>query len=85
MDLGDDLRSGQVQQVRIALDVARVIAEAPAAILVLGQLAAVDEHAPGSVEDEDPLGEKLFELCSRVLHENDSRLRGREPEGSLAL
>ncbi len=85
MDLGDDLRSGQVEDVRIALDVVRVRGEPLAAILLLGELAAMDEHAPRPVEHEDPLGEQFLELCADVLHEFDSRLKGREPEGSRAL
>ena len=34
----------------------------------------MDEHAPGAVEDEDPLGEEGFELCADVLHDFGSRL-----------
>jgi hypothetical protein len=60
VDLGDDLRVGQVEEIGIALDVLVVVAEAPAAVLVLRELAPVDEDAPRPVEDEDPLGEKLF-------------------------
>jgi hypothetical protein len=35
----------------------------------------MDEHAPGPVEDEDPLGEETLELWSDVLHEIGSRLK----------
>ena len=87
VDLGDDLRLRQVQEIGIALDVARVLAEALAPVLVLGQLAPVDEHAPGPVEHEDALGQKAASSCSaNVLHENDSRLkRSGAGEGSRAL
>ena len=33
------------------------------------------KHAPGPVENEDSLGEELFELCAGVLHEIGSRLK----------
>jgi hypothetical protein len=45
----------------------------------------MDEHAPGSVENEDPLGEKLLELWSDVLHEIGSRLKVGSREDSRAL
>ena len=70
VDPGDDLGRGQVQQVRIAFDIPRVFTEALAAVLLFREPAAVDEDAPGPVEDEDPLGEKLFELCSGVRHDS---------------
>ena len=85
MDLGDDLGRGQVQEIRVALDVVRVRGEAFAAVLLLGESAAVDEHAPRAVEHKDSLGEEFTELFSDVLHEIGSRLKGREPEGSRAL
>ncbi len=85
VDLGDDLRRGEVQEIRVALDVVRVRGEPLAAVLLLAQPAAVDEHAPRPVENEDSLGEKLLELFFDVLHEIGSRLKGREPEGSRAL
>ena len=59
VDLRDDVGRRQVQEVGVALDVVRVRREALAAVLLLGQLAAVDEHAPRPVEHEDPLGEEL--------------------------
>jgi hypothetical protein len=49
-----------------------MVAEALATVLLLGKLATVDEHAPGSVEDENPVGEKVLELCAGVLHESAS-------------
>ena len=75
VDLGHELRPRQVEEVGIALDVARVVAKALAAVLVLRELAPVDEHTPGAVEDEDPLGEKVLELFADVLHEYGSRLQ----------
>ena len=85
VDLRDDRRRGEVEKIGVALDVVRVRGEALAAVLLLREPSAVDEHAPGAVEHEDSLGEKLLELLADVLHEIDSRLKGREPEGSRAL
>jgi hypothetical protein len=80
VDLGDDLRVGQVQEVGITLDVARVVAKALAAVLLLREPTPVDEDTPRPVEHENPLGEKLLQLSSYVSHENGSRAqRGREP------
>jgi hypothetical protein len=45
----------------------------------------MDEHSPGPVEDEDPLGEKLLELCADVLHEIGSRLKVGSPKAPRAL
>ena len=56
VDLGDDLRRRQVQDVRVALDVVRVRREALAAVLLLGEPPTVNEHSPGAVEHEDALG-----------------------------
>jgi hypothetical protein len=59
-----------------------VVSESLSAVLLFRELAAMDEDAPGAVEDDDSLGEELSELFSCVLHEIGSRLKGREPEGS---
>ncbi len=83
VDLRDDVRRRQVQEIGVALHVARVRREPLAPVLLLRQLATVDEHAPGPVEHEDPLGEKVSELSAGVLHEIGSRLKSREP-GRLA-
>ena len=55
VDLGDDLRLRQVQQVGVALDVVRVHGEALAAELLLGQTPALQQHAPGAIEHEHAL------------------------------
>ena len=49
----------QVEEIRVALNVVRVVTKLLASVLLLRQAATVDEHAPGSVEDEDPRGEEL--------------------------
>jgi hypothetical protein len=51
----DDLRTGQVEQIGVALDVTRVRREALAAEVLLRQAAVLEQHAPGAVEDDDPL------------------------------
>ncbi len=61
MDAADDLRLGQRQQVIIALEVAGPVGKALAAIAGLVQLVLLDHGAHGTVEDDDALGEKLFE------------------------
>ncbi len=70
VDLGDDLRRGEVQEIRVALDVVRVRCEPLPAVLLLAQPAAVDEDAPRPVEHEDSLGEMLLEVFGDVLHED---------------
>jgi methionine synthase I (cobalamin-dependent) len=47
---------------RATADVTRMVRERIPAPLLLGQAAALEQHAPGAVEEEDPLGEKLLEL-----------------------
>ena len=69
MDLGDDAGLRQIEEIGIPLDVPRMAGEAIAAILLLGEASLVDEHAPRSVQHEDPLGEKLVEVSPDVLHE----------------
>ena len=93
MDRGDERGLREVEKVGVAAHVARVLREALAPVLLFREAALVDEHAPRPVEDEDPLGEKLFQVFACVLHAapskcNDSRLRGREPgrlSGSLGV
>ena len=52
----DDVRSGQVQDVRIALDVPRVVAESLAAVVGVVEPLPLEHRAPGAVEHEDALG-----------------------------
>ena len=63
----DDLGARQVEQVRIARDVARVVLEPLAAVGLLTLELALDEHAPRAVEHGDALAEDGFESCARVL------------------
>ena len=68
VDVAHDLGARDVEDVGIAGDVARVVAEALAAVRVLAAHLALDEHAPGAVEDGDALAENRFEFFARVPH-----------------
>jgi len=48
------LRSGQVEQVDVALQRLRMVPEALAAEVFFAELQALDEGARGAVEDHDP-------------------------------
>jgi len=88
VDARDDLRTGEVEQVRIALDVTRVVAEALAAPLLLGQPAVLEQNALRAVENGDPLGEECFELFSCVLQTVRLPVQGLESRlacGSLGV
>ena len=75
MQLRDDVRPGEVQQVRIALDVGRMVAEPLTAEVLLRQAAALQEHAPRPVEDDDAFAEERCEVVDPVheLHPNGGR------------
>jgi hypothetical protein len=60
MDREDDVGLRDVEQVWIARNVAPVVAEALAAVGVLALHVALDQDAPGAVEDGDP---PLEDLC----------------------
>ena len=81
MDLPDDVGLRQVEQVGIAGDVERMVAEALASVLLLAAHTPLDQHAPRPVEDGDALSEDGFEPFPRVLH---SRLLTRGPGAVLS-
>ena len=85
MDALDDLRMRQVEEVGIALDVARVVAEALAAPLLLGQAAILEQDAPRAVEDGDPFGEECFESLARVLQTVRLPAQGPREPGARGL
>ena len=58
MNGGHDLRLGEVEQVRITLDVAVVDGEPLAAEVRLREPASLEEDAPRAVEHHDPFAEK---------------------------
>ncbi|MNI74989.1 hypothetical protein D3C73_1311080 [compost metagenome] len=55
MQVGDDVRPRQDQQVVVALLRVVVVAETLAAEVLFRQLAALDHHAPGAVQHQDAL------------------------------
>ena len=59
MHVEHDVRLRQVEEVGIALEIARVVAEALAAVLGLVQLVPLEHRPPGAVEHDDALGEQL--------------------------
>ena len=58
MHLRDDVRSGQIEQVGIAGDLAGMVEKALAAIVGSRQPRTLEHRPPGAVEDEDPLAEQ---------------------------
>ena len=51
----DDVRPGQAQDVVVALHLAWVVLEPVAAVVGFGQAPLLEHHAPGSVEDQHAL------------------------------
>ncbi len=68
MDLADDLGPRQIEDVRVARHVARVVAEAFSPVRLLTAHMLLDQHAPRAVEDGDALPKDGFEPFPRVLH-----------------
>ena len=68
VDVEDHLRPRQVEQVGVARDVARVVAEALAAVRLLPADVPLDQDAPRSVEQDDPLVEQSLEMFDPVGH-----------------
>ena len=66
VDLADEVRLGQHEQVVVALDVAGPVGEALAAELLLLELVALHHRAHRAVDDEQPLLERGAELVGRV-------------------
>ena len=62
VDVQDDVGPGQVQDVRIARQVARVVTEPLRPVVVRRQARGLEGSAPGSVQDQDPLVERLSEI-----------------------
>src|SRR5262249_27959813 len=69
----------QVQQIRVVLDVARMLREPLAAEVGFGQASVLKEHAPRAVEDEDPLGCELADAGGGIAHKLFRRLVTRSP------
>ena len=71
VDVLDDLRLRQYQEVVVALDVARPVRKALAAIARLIQLVALDHGAHGAIDDQDAIGGGLLEGGADVFLAHD--------------
>src|SRR5205085_9458990 len=60
VNAADDLGPREVQEVGVARDVARMLAEALAAVRLLPSYVALDQHPPRTVEHHDSLAEAGF-------------------------
>ena len=68
VDPRDDLGPRDVQEIGVAGDVVRVVAEPLAPVRLLAAQLALDEHAPGAVEHGDPFAEDALEALTRIRH-----------------
>jgi len=66
MDLEDQLRLGQRQQVVVAFEIELPVGEALATIICLGQLARLNHGAHAAIEHQDTLVQQLAELGVQV-------------------
>src|SRR5688572_25618749 len=53
-----DVGTGEVQEVGVAGEVVRVVAEPVSAVVLVGEATCLDRGAVGAVEDQDPFGEQ---------------------------
>ena len=56
MDVLHDVGAREVQEVGVARDVARVVPEAFASVVAVGERPGLDRGPVGAVEHEDPFG-----------------------------
>ena len=73
VDPRDDLGPRDVQEIGVARDVVRVLAEPLAPVRLLAAQLALDEDAPGAVEHGDPFAEDALEALTRFRHSICSR------------
>ena len=73
VDRRDDVRLGDRQQVVVALEVARPVREALAAVARLRGPVALDRRAHGAVDHQDPLAEQRGELLGGVRADVDGQ------------
>jgi hypothetical protein len=66
VDRRDDVGTGQVEEIRVALEIAIVVGEPLAPEVGLGKPPALQQHAPGPVEHDDALAEKGLQPGSYV-------------------
>src|SRR5262245_66244320 len=65
MDRADDGRTGEHEQIVVALEVLRMAGEARAAEALLVQALPLDHRPHGAVENQDALGEQPIECFKR--------------------
>ena len=85
MDVADDVGLREVEEIRVAGDVARVVGEPLAAVRLLTLDGLLDQDAVRPVEHDDPLVEEILELFDRRLHENAPVLKSAGAEAPQAL
>src|SRR5208283_4523991 len=68
----NDLRPGQVENVVIALEVAWVVFETVAAEIGFGELERLDHGPARTVKDDDPLAQPALEMFNFVRHRFDA-------------
>ena len=78
MHVQDDIRSGQVQQVRVTGHIAGVVAQALAPVVGGGEPGALQHRAPGAVQHGHSLVQQLSErltptACLDLIHSDTSR------------
>jgi hypothetical protein len=75
----DDVRAGEVEQVRVAGDVVGVLAEAVAAVVGRGQPGALQHRPPGAVEHGDAGAEQLAQARGGVGLSRGDRVHRQPP------
>ena len=68
VDVEDDVRPGEVEHVRVARDLVRMVAEALPTVVGVGQPLALEHGPPGPVEHEDALREQFAQESRSGAH-----------------
>ena len=66
MDITNNPRLGQRQEIVVALEIAGMLLKTLAPVPGLVQLVTLDHGAHGTVQNQDPFRQELFELCHRL-------------------
>ncbi len=85
VDVADDLGTGEVEEVRVAGHVVGVVAEALAAVRLFSLDRLLDQDPVRTVEQDDPLVEKILEFFDRRPHRKRSRPKETGAVSSAAL
>jgi len=64
MDVLDDVGAREVQEIGVTRNVARMVTEAFAAVVAVGEGPGLDRRPIGAVEHEDPFGQQRLESFS---------------------